>query len=91
MKNCKLFVGTGNAKQVKQLDTLIQDKGSKISDSMLYIANDEIQLILRLINEIIVSKPCKQVVHILSIKPIHSYQIYSIVPKAIYIVLTDTS
>ena len=57
MKNCKLFVGTGNAKQVKQLDTLIQDKGSKISGNMLYIANDEIQLILRLINEIIVSKP----------------------------------
>ena len=65
MKNCKLFVGTGNAKQVKQLDTLIQDKGSKISDNMPYIANDEIQLILELglINEIIVSKPCKQVVH----------------------------
>ena len=63
MKNCKLFVGTGNAKQVKQLDALIQDKGSKISDNMLYIANDDIQLILRLINEIIVSKPCKQVAH----------------------------
>ena len=63
MKNCKLFVGTGNAKQIKQLDTLIQDKGSKISDNMLNIANDDIQLILRLINEIIVSKPCKQVVH----------------------------
>ena len=62
MKNCKLFVGTGNAKQVKQLDTLIEDKGSKISDNMLYIANDEIQLILRLINKIIISKSCKQVV-----------------------------
>ena len=65
MKNCKLFVGTGNAKQVEQLDTLIQDEGCKISENMLYIANDGIQLILRLINEIIVSKPCKQ--------PVHSY------------------
>ena len=63
MKNCKLFAGTGNAKQVEQLDTLIQDKGSKISDNMLYIANDGIQQIFRLINEIIVSKPCKQHVH----------------------------
>ena len=27
--------GIGNAKQVEQLDTLIQDKGSKISDNML--------------------------------------------------------
>ena len=63
MKNCKLFVGTGNATQVEQLDTLIQDEGSKISDNMLYIANDGIQLILRLINEIIISKPCKQPVH----------------------------
>ena len=59
MKNCKLFLRTGNAKQVEQLDTLIQDKGSKItniwsllSDNILYIANDGIQLILRLINEI---------------------------------------
>ena len=47
MKSCKLFLGTGNAKQVEQLDTLIQDKGSKItniwlllSDNMLYIEND---------------------------------------------------
>ena len=63
MKNSKLIVGTGNAKQVEQLDTLIQDKGSKISDNMLYIVNDGIQQILRLINEIIVSKPCKQPVH----------------------------
>ena len=63
MKNCKLFVGTGNVKQVIQLDTLKEDKGSKISDNMLYIANDEIQLILRLINKIIVIKSCKQVVH----------------------------
>ena len=63
MKNCKLFVGTGNAKQVEQLDTLIPDKGSKISDNMLDIANDGIEQILRLINEIIVSKPCKQPVH----------------------------
>ena len=30
---------------------------------MLYIANDGIQLILRLINEIIISKPCKQPVY----------------------------
>ena len=49
MKNCKVFLGTGNAKQVEQLDTLIQDKGSKItniwlllSDNILYIANDGI-------------------------------------------------
>ena len=63
MRNCKLFVGTGNAKQVEQLDTLIQDKGSKISDNMLNIANDGIEQILRLINKIIVSKPCKQPVH----------------------------
>ena len=53
MKNCKLFHGTGNAKQVEQLATLIQDKGSKItniwlllSDNMLYIENDGIQRIL---------------------------------------------
>ena len=62
MKKCELFLRTGNAKQVEQFDTLIQDKGSKItniwlllSDNILYIANDEIQLILRLINEIIVT------------------------------------
>ena len=66
MKNCKLFHGTGNAKQVEQLATLIQDKGSKItniwlllSDNMLHIENDGIQRIFRLINEIIVTKPCK--------------------------------
>ena len=60
MKICKLFLGTGNAKQVEQLDTLIQDKGSKItniwlllSDKKLCIANDVIQLILRLISEVI--------------------------------------
>ena len=70
MKNCKLFLGTGNAKQVEQLDTLIQDQGSKItniwlllSDNILHIANDGIHLILRLINEIIVTKPCNQPVH----------------------------
>ena len=70
MKNCKLFLGTGNGNQVEQLDTLIQDKDSKItniwlllSDNILYIANDGIQMILRLINEIIVIKPCNQLVH----------------------------
>ena len=70
MKNCKLFLGTGNGNQVGQLDTLIQDKDSKItniwlllSDNILYIANDGIQMILRLINEIIVTKPCNQLVH----------------------------
>ena len=69
MKSCKLFLGTGNAKQVEQLNTLIQDKGSKIniwlllSDNMLYIENDGFQLMLKLINEIIVTKPCNQPVH----------------------------
>ena len=79
MKNCKVFLGTGNAKQVEQLDTLIQDKGSKItniwlllSDNILYIANDGIQLILRLINDIIVPKPCNQ--------PVHSFGINDLVP-----------